>query len=416
MRSARFRTGILWNWASLAFLGAGGIALNIVVARFYDAATLGVFNQVLAAYVVISMLAAGGIHVSLLRALAAHRAEGPSIVAGALVPAFGLSAIVALLFYLARGVIAAWLESPAIAEGITAVAPGLFFFAINKSLLGAVNALERMRAFAVYQSLRYLLLLGGLVAAVLFSWPGARLPLVFTIAEAFLFAVLILEVSIQVRWWRGSGWRSWTATHLSYGVRSLPSGVLIELNSRVDVLMLGWFLADDAVGIYSFAVLFAEGFFQLQVVLQNSYNPIFARELAAKNHAAIESMVKRARRWIVPAAVAAGALAVLVYPYALQILTGDPSLAASHTPFAILVAGIVLASAHLPFMGTLTMANLPGWHTIFVTAMVATNAIGNAILIPIYGLEGAAIGTALALALSMALLSVMARTLAGVRL
>jgi O-antigen/teichoic acid export membrane protein len=79
----RFRSGLLWNWASLVLLGISGIALNVVVARFYDAATLGVFNQVLAAYVVVSMLAAGGIHFSVLRAVASED-DRESIVAGAL--------------------------------------------------------------------------------------------------------------------------------------------------------------------------------------------------------------------------------------------------------------------------------------------------------------------------------------------
>jgi O-antigen/teichoic acid export membrane protein len=411
-----FRTGVLWNWASLAFLGLSGIALNVVIARFYDASVLGVFNQVLAAYVVTSMVAAGGIHASLLRALAADRDRRPEIVLGALVPAAALALIVSLGFFGARGGIAALLESPRVADGIAIVAPGLFFFALNKSLLAAVNALERMRAFAVYQSLRYLLILGGLAGAVAQSVDGALLPGVFTFAEGALFFVLLVEVSLQIPWWRGRGWRAWCEAHARYGVKSLPSGVLMELNSRVDVLMLGWFLDDARVGVYSFAALFAEGFFQLQVVLQNSYNPILAQKLAAKDAAGVEALAKRARRWVVPSMVAAGICAVLIYPHLLSLLTGDPTLLQSRAPFTILVAGMVFASAHLPFLGLLTMANLPGWHTVLVSAMVACNVAGNAILIPHLGLEGAAIATAFALVISMVVLRAMARRLAGVRL
>ena len=42
--------------------------------------------------------------------------------------------------------------------------PGLFCFAINKVLLGVVNGLRRMRAFAIYTSLRYVLIAIGLLA------------------------------------------------------------------------------------------------------------------------------------------------------------------------------------------------------------------------------------------------------------
>jgi O-antigen/teichoic acid export membrane protein len=414
--SERFREGVLWNWASLAILGASGIALNVVVARWYDAGTLGVFNQVLATYVVFSMLASGGLPSSLLRALAADREQGAAIVAGALFPAALVAAVVSLLLYALRGPIAAWLESPPVAQGIAVVAPGLFFFALNKSLLAVVNARERMRAFAVYQSLRYLFILGGLIAAVLFSWPGAMLPAVFSLAEAALFAILLLEVSLGVRWWSAKGWRSFCAVHVRYGLKSLPSGVLIELNSRVDVLMLGWFLDDGRVGVYSFAVLFAEGFFQLQVVLQNSYNPILARELAEQRIEAVEAMVRRSRRWIVPATIGAGATAAFLYPHVLSLLTGDPALLESHASFAILVGGVILSSAHLPFMGILTMANLPGWHTVLITVMVGCNVAGNALLIPMLGLEGAASASALALVIAMVVLRSLARQRIGVRI
>ena len=52
--------------------------------------------------------------------------------------------------------------------------------------------------------------------------------------------------------------------------------VLIELNTKVDILMIGFFMGDYNVGIYSFAALFGEGFYQLLIVLQNVLNPFIA--------------------------------------------------------------------------------------------------------------------------------------------
>ena len=56
--------------------------------------------------------------------------------------------------------------------------------------------------------------------------------------------------------------------------------MLIELNTRVDIIMIGIFMSDEKVGIYSFAALFAEGFYQLLIVLQNIMNPIMARQFS----------------------------------------------------------------------------------------------------------------------------------------
>ena len=56
--------------------------------------------------------------------------------------------------------------------------------------------------------------------------------------------------------------------------------MLIELNTRVDIIMIGIFMSDEKVGIYSFAALFAEGFYQLLIVLQNILNPLMARNFS----------------------------------------------------------------------------------------------------------------------------------------
>ena len=90
--------------------------------------------------------------------------------------------------------------------------------------------------------------------------------------------------------------------HLVYGTKSAVSGMLLELNSRVDVLMIGYFLDDARVGIYSFASTLAEGVFQLLVVLQNNYNPLIARSLTQGADAPgpaqeeFHAMVRRGKR------------------------------------------------------------------------------------------------------------------------
>ena len=44
------------------------------------------------------------------------------------------------------------------------------------------------------------------------------------------------------------------------------------MNTKVDLLMVGLFLSDSKVGIYSLASLFAEGFLFV-IVIQNILNP-----------------------------------------------------------------------------------------------------------------------------------------------
>lgn len=410
----RFRVDLAWNFASLFVLAASGITLNVVIGRAYDSATLGVFNQVFAAFIFFSMAASGGLNFSVLRTIAekAHdRAACAPVMFGAIVPAVALSATVALLFWWSAGPIAALLDSEPVASGIRAATPGLFFFALNKVLLAATNGLRRMRAFAVYQALRYVLILGGLLLAVALAVPGAWLAGVFTFGETVLFVVLVVEVATQVPWWRGRGWPLWSREHLRFGARSVLSGIILELNSRVDILMLGYFLNDAKVGVYSYAAMFAEGFFQLLVVLRNNYNPILARHIGEGRLQELQAIVRRGRIRTYLLMPALGVAAMLVYPWILAVLTNKPEFQDSHEPFVILVIGILLSAGYQPFASTLAMANLPGWHTLYMCVVVASNIVANAVLIPLWGMNGAAAGTALALVISALVLRLLARRL-----
>jgi O-antigen/teichoic acid export membrane protein len=419
---ARFQRDVLWNVASLVVLGASGIALNVLIGRCYDEATLGVFNQVLAAYIFFSQLAVGGVNLSALKSIAEKpddRERTTGIVVGSLVLALALAGLATAAYLLAREPIARWLESPGVAVGIAASAPGLFFFALNKVLMSVVNGLRRMRAFAVYTGLRYLLILAGLLVWVGNDPARAKgdgLAFVFTFAEGILFLVLLVEVGAQIRLPVRGDWKDWVPAHLLYGAKSIASGVLLELNAKVDVWMIGLFMADRDVGIYALAGMVAEGAFQLLVVLQNNCNPILAKQIAEGRWDELRATVRKGRRWTYLGMAGVTAVAIALYPSVVRVLTDKPGFAASWAPFALLMLGILCASGYVPFGQILLMGGRPGWHSVFMGATVACNVVGNWILIPRFGLVGAAAATAFSVLASVFILKALVRARLGVRI
>jgi O-antigen/teichoic acid export membrane protein len=310
-----------------------------------------------------------------------------------------------------------WLDSPAVGEGMLWAAPGLFCFAVNKLLLGVVNGLRRMRAFALYLSLRYVLIAAGLVIARVEHVPADHLAGIWTFTEGTLLVVLSGELVATVRLSRATGWLAWTRQHLDYGVRGVLATLAYEINTKLDVWMLGVLIADKAaVGVYALAAALNEGVMQLAVVLQNNLDPLIARLLGEGDRAELHALVKRSRRWFVPALTAVCAAAAAMFPVGIPWLIGDPGFAAGAIPFVILMAGIAIASPYLPFAHLLLMARRPGWHTVLVVATIAVNAIGNVALIPRLGLTGAATSTAGTVVVSALLLRGLARWRAGVRL
>ena len=421
--AGRFQQDAMWNFASMAVLGVAGILLKIIIGRWYDAVALGVFNQTLAAWFIFSQIAVAGIDRSTLRAVAEHahdRAQVSDIVVGALAAACLLSAVVTGVFVGSSGWLSTWFHHSAnMPTSLLVSAPGLFFFALNKVLLAIVNGLQRMRAFAAYQTLRYLIPLLGLVGFLVLDERrvhGSELAGVFSIGEGLLLLVLIAAVKPYVSRPIAGQWREWTRRHLHYGSKSIVSGVLFEVNAYVDIFVIGHFMGEAAVGIYSFAAVVALGFFQILLVLQNLYNPILAREVTVRHVTQLEQTIARGRRWTYVGMAAVGLIAALVYPHALLLLTGKREFLASWAPFNYLVLGVVLVSGYVPFAQTLLMAGYPGWHTGYMAATVAINAIACWLAVPHFGLSGAAIATAASLGASVFILKTVVRSRVGLRL
>jgi O-antigen/teichoic acid export membrane protein len=205
-------------------------------------------------------------------------------------------------------------------------------------------------------------------------------------------------------------------THLYFGLQSAAAAVLLELNAKIDIWMLGLWLTDTKVGFYTWAAMFAEGFWQVLVVLQNQINPVLAQHLAAGNTAAVEALA-RSMRWKSVALVAGiGVLSLPAYSYIVEQLGGTLGFSESVQAYRILVVGVVCAAAWQPMAQILLMANQPARHSMLMLCTVAVNIAANALLIPSYGLEGAALGTAISVAVGAGFLKYAARRYAGVRI
>jgi O-antigen/teichoic acid export membrane protein len=294
--------------------------------------------------------------------------------------------------------------------------PGLFCFAVNKVVMGVVNGLRRMRAFAIYTSLRYALIAAGLVIARAWRLDAEQLPVIWTFVEGTLLLVLLVELVANVSLSRGAGWFAWSRRHLDFGLRGVVATLAIEINTKLDVWMLGMAATEAQVGIYSMAAALNEGAMQIGAVLQNNLNPVIARSLAEGRTDEVEALVKRTRRWFVPAFASICVLSAAMYPLVVPWLTGKQSFIGGAVPFAIMMGALALVSPWQPFTQILLMASRPGWHTVYMLAIIVVTFTGTLVLIPAFGLVGAALAISASVVVSAVLLRTFVRWRIGLRL
>jgi len=403
---------VLWNFASFVIMGVCGVLINFIIAGFYNPEVLGVYNQVYAVYIVSSQFAVVGIHLSVLKYVAqyVHEKERTrAIVSSALLLSASFALLSCLILWIGRWLIAAWMESPAVGNGLAWALPGLFFFSLNKVILSVLNGQSRMKLYAVFQALRYILMIAVIVLVAWSGLPGENLSMVFTVAELVLLLGLLPAIWPSLGF---PGWqelRSWMRLHFDFGMRGFLSNVLLGLNPRVDVLILGYFSSDFTVGVFSLAASAAEGLYQLPVVLRTNLNPILVRQISEGRMDELRALARRSMRWTYLSILGVGLLAVLVYPLGLNLVANQEKFIQSWPIFAILVVGIVAASGYIPFSNILLLAGRPGAHTLMISLQVFFNIAGNLLLVPYWGGYGAAIATSLAYVFLVVLVKVFAR-------
>ena len=412
-RSRRTLTvDLLFNYASLVIVAVGGLLTNIVVARYLGEAALGIFNQAYAVYIAASQLAVGGVHISVLRSVAqagGNRSEQARLVASGLALSLGLGSAIAGLVLLGRHWLGAALGSPEVARSLVFAAPALVPFALNKTLLSTLNGLERMRAYALLQATRLIVLLVTLSTLAWLRRPAAELTLALLLAELCVLALSLPLVVGHLQLRPAQVCRPWLDRHLAFGARGLLSGVFLELNTRIDVLAIGLFLSDEAVGRYSIAAVFAEGLYQCLIVVRNQMNPVLAKLVLAQDPAPVRRLVRTAWRYLYPgmALCYLAGLGALHVVLSYQLRLPDP--AATRACYLILGAGVLAVSGFVPFDGALLHAGRPAHYTLLTFLVALSNLVLNLALIPWLGILGAALGTALALGLSILYLNAIMR-------
>lgn len=407
--SSKFGQDVLWNIVSYGVMAVSGIAINIIIWYVYSPDVLGVFNQVFAVYVIASQFAVAGIHLSVVKYVAQYAAQVGIyrvINTAAILLSIVIAGISAILLWLLSEQIGILLGSPEVAKGIVYIAPALFFFSINKVLLSIFNGLSRMKLYAFFQALRYLLIVGALVTLILQDVPSEVLPFSFTIAEGILLICLSISLFKEFLVPPFEVLRKWILTHLEFGIKGLGSNVLLQMNTRVDVLVIGYFMSDFNVGIYSFVAIFIEGIYQVLIVLRTVYNPLLVKLISEQRIDQLKSVIDRGVRITYRFMIIGGVIAVLLYPIGVLISEDKQLYLRSWPIFAILMSGIALSSGYIPFGQILVQAGRPGLHTIMTLLLVVFNFTFNLLLIPVLGLIGAAIATALAHCVGVFLLKI----------
>jgi len=190
-------------------------------------------------------------------------------------------------------------------------------------------------------------------------------------------------------------------SHRALAFSALSFGALASahmINGNLDVIMLGLLASEAETGIYKAASIVADLVSLGLTVVSAVLMPQIAGLHALGEAEALQRLVSKAARQITLFASLGAALQIGTGMFVLSIGFGD-SYAGGYPALVILTLGQLLGALFGPVALVLNMTGHERL-TLFMTGVsVLSNGVLNSVLIPLYGIEGAALATATSLLL-----------------
>jgi O-antigen/teichoic acid export membrane protein len=394
-----FTKNVFWSFYATGILAISGLLINILIINHYGLTVLGDFNISLSLYIIFSQLSTGGIYYSTL-----HFSADPNLdyenrmnmLSNGLLVVLFWGVIVSLTIFLCKNWLNSFFPQSNILPGIISFIPGLLFFSINKVLLSFINGINQIKTYSILQSIRYFLIIFLLILFILFKLNSELLILTFSVAEIILFFIILVKV-ITLKLPKSFVFdKFWFFSHLWHGIKALPSGLIQDILTRTDILILGTMLTSYYVGIYSFPALIAEGFFQIPVAFMIVINPLISKYLATQDYKNIYKLFIESGKSILLIMVSFTIIAIIGFPILIRLFAHQYEWLIGWKILIILLLSITFCSPFYAFQMILNQSGRPFYYSLLMFVYLFFNVSINIILINKFGVIGAALAAAIA--------------------
>jgi O-antigen/teichoic acid export membrane protein len=221
------------------------------------------------------------------------------------------------------------------------------------------------------------------------------------------FALGARRVSAANTGAEGVSYREMLRYALPFYVANLP----VHFSYRIDGYLIAWLIAGPSasLGYYSMAAALAE----LVFFFPDAVSVLFFPHVAGTTREESDRQVAMVSR--ITVLISAAVAPLLIPAAAVTIWVFVPAFGPALPPFLVLLPGVVALSASKIVAGYMTGTNRPGVRTVASFSTLAVNIVANLILIPRFGIVGAAAASLVSYSFSALLSTAIAARLTHTR-
>lgn len=413
---------------ALSFIGSAtsavmGLVLIIVLGRTLGDAGSGVVLQAVGVFTIALAVARFGMDSAAIWILPRLLEDDRSAVRPTgwfLLAASGvIGTVCAIALHLGTFVVDAVTPGDPVAAAVRSIVWALPFAAVLLTALSATRALGKVTVYVLVgnvalptaRPLAIIIAIGlgaGATAATL-AWALPLLP-------AVIVAVLLLGLQL-----RRLGARSTPgylrggipARTVRYALPRVISSSLEQLLVWLAVIVVGGIAGPGAAGVYGAASRFVSAGMIVDTALRVVVSPMFSRLLHRGEERDLEDVYRTATIWLVLFSAPVYLLLAVFAPVALSLL--GPSFSAGEPVLIIMCLGAVITFLAGNIHSVLLMSGRSGLAALNKAFAVATNVALLFVLVPVWGITGAAISWAIACALDATLATIQVRRVLDLR-
>lgn len=402
------------------FSAAIAFVSQIVLARLMGEFEYGIFAFVWVLVVLAGSLSCLGFHTSIIRFLPQHQTVGDLEAARGLLVAARVFTLICASSVAAAGITFLHFYGH-LFESYWLVP--LFLALVTLPMIGLGDVLDgtaranswTVTALSPTFLIRPTLILIFMIVAVSSGAPDTAVTAMQAALAATYLTTLLqywrLRRRLQRTYGRGK-LRLESATWLSYSLPIFLIDGVGFLLTNADVVVVGLYLPPDQVGIYFAATKIIVLVQFVAFAVKAAAGPRFAILLANSDRDGLGHFAGQVARWSFWPSLAIGLVLLLIGQQLLALF--GPGFTQGYWLLPILFAGILAKASIGPGEMLLSMGGRERLCVLIYAAVLAAAILANVILIPRYGLAGAAIATASAMAMEALLLHIALRRTLGI--
>ena len=391
---------VQWSFISLVTASFSHLLLRIVLGKELGPSGLGLYTLVFTLYMFGMQFAAFGIGAALTKYIAQYHDDLPKIkeyITSGVLGSMVSGTVFGILLYLLSGIISIqFFHNPEMTNLLKLTAFCFPFIAMQKVVIGALNGMRRMKLYAFVNIVQNASVMVVSIVLVMLFDMGVRGAVIGYVVPTIVMGVLSLII-IRENFSIKMGILRTALTEISlFGFYVVLANSIGMINTQVDSLMIGHFMSETDVGYYAVAVLFMQAITLLPQAVQRVTGPSIARYYGKKDYANIRSLIKGTMFKISLITIFI-ALFLAIFGKILIGIIFTKEFLPAYIPLLILLIGYSIHAA-LVSVGS-CLSSIGKVKIIFrISLMCAVlNTLLNIILIPRFGLIGAASATSASL-------------------